>query len=160
MKTIKWIAVLLVVFTLLLSALGGGATATKGAAEEVPMASNQGACTPDAMSKDNATQLVIGTGGKGGVFYPFGEGLAKILTANMPGVTTTFIETGGSVDNMKFILTGQAQIGFSTLDSAYGAIQGQAAYAETGKISACALAALYTNFMAVLVREAYWLPTV
>ena len=160
MKNIKWIAVLLVVFTLLLTACGGAATATQAAAAEVPMASNQGACTPDAMSKDNATQLVIGTGGKGGVFYPFGEGLAKILTANMPGVTTTFIETGGSVDNMKFIQSGKAQIGFSTVDSAYDAIQGQAAYAETGKIPACALAVLYTSFVHVIVSEASGIATV
>src|SRR5258706_15983711 len=109
MKNIKWIAVLLVVFTLLLTARGGAAPATQAAATEVPMASNQGACTPDAMSKDNAVQLLIGTGGKGGVFYPFVEGLAKILPANVPGVTTTFIETGGSVDNMKFIQSGKAQ---------------------------------------------------
>ena len=165
MKKIQWIVVLFTVLTLVLAACGGGATptqvpATQAAATKAPMANDQGLCTPEAMSEENATTLVIGTGGKGGVFYPFGEGLANILSANMPGVTTTFIETGGSVDNMKFIQSGEAQIGFSTVDSAYDAIQGQAAYAEVGKIPACALAVLYTSFVHVIASEASGIATV
>src|SRR5687768_11627567 len=121
MKKIQWFVVVFVFFTLLLSACGGAATATQPAATEVPateavstevpVTNEQELCAPETAGTENTAELVIGTGGTGGVFYPFGEGLANLLSANMPGVTATFIETGGSVDNMKFIQSGEAQIG-------------------------------------------------
>ena len=159
MKKSKVILFVITILALMLAACGAPATqspdtlSVEVAATEAPM-STDNLCTPETMGADNATELVIGTGGKGGVFYPYGEGLANILTANMEGVTTTFIETGGSVDNMKFIQSGEAQIGFSTVDTAYDAILGQAAYSESGKVPACALAVLYTSFVHVVVREA------
>lgn len=99
-------------------------------------------------------KLVIGTGGKGGVFYPYGEGLAKILTANMPGATVTTLETAGSVDNMKYIQSGKVQMGLSTVDSAYDAIQGFGAYTDSGKVPALALAVLYTSFVHIVASDA------
>lgn len=110
-------------------------------------------CAPESTSTENASALVVGTGGKGGVFYPYGEGLTNILTANMDGVATTFVETGGSVDNIKQVQSGELQIGFSTVDSAYDAISGQAAYADTGKAKICTLAVLYTSFVHVIASE-------
>ncbi len=107
-----------------------------------------------------SVSFVIGTGGKGGVFYPYGEGLARILDAYMPGVTATFLETGGSVDNMKYVQDGKAQIGLSTVDSAFDAIQGQGAYFKTGKVPASALAVLYTSFVHVVASEASGIKTV
>ncbi len=175
MKKIQWFVVVFVLFTLILSACGAAATATQPSATEVmatevvatevvpteaPVTNEQELCAPEAAGAENATELVIGTGGTGGVFYPFGEGLANILSANMPGVTTSFIETGGSVDNMKFIQSDEAQIGFSTVDSAYDAIQGQGAYTESGKIPACALAVLYTSFVHVVASETSGITTV
>jgi TRAP-type uncharacterized transport system substrate-binding protein len=38
--------------------------------------------------------------------------------------------TGGSVDNVKLVHAGDAEIGFATLDSAYDGLQGQGAYAR------------------------------
>ncbi len=145
MKRAKVFLFILTVCALILSAC----------APITPEQTNQpGACVHDAASATTAAQLVIGTGGQGGVFYPYGEGLAQILTAHMDGVTATFVETGGSVDNMKMIQGGVLQIGFSTVDSAFDAIQGEGAYVETGKIPACALAVLYTSFVHVIASQA------
>lgn len=144
MKRIKIFFFMFSSLALLLSACGAPATATPVSAE----------CTAEGRSATSASELVIGTGGKGGVFYPYGEGLAQILTANMPGVTVTSLETGGSVDNMKFIQSGKVQVGLSTVDSAFDAIQGQGAYAESGKVPACALAVLYTSFVHIVASEA------
>jgi uncharacterized protein len=146
MKKAKTLLFVLTIFALLLTACGAGAPAA-GAPTGMQ-------CTPAGGSPASASELVIGTGGKGGVFYPYGEGLAKILSANLPGVTATFLETGGSVDNMKFIQSGKVQIGMSTVDSAFDAVQGQGAYTESGKIPACALAVLYTSFVHVIASEA------
>ncbi|PLS79384.1 MAG: C4-dicarboxylate ABC transporter substrate-binding protein, partial [Chloroflexi bacterium] len=63
-------------------------------------------------------------------------------------------ETGGSVDNMKLINSDEADLGLSTVDSAYDAIKGQGAYADTGPIPACTLAVLYNSFVHVVASEA------
>lgn len=97
-------------------------------------------------------RLIIGTGGTGGVFFPYGGGLARILTEKMPNTEATAQETGGSVDNLKLLQNGEAQIGFTTADSAYDAINGVAAYKDTGKVPAAAIAVLYQSFIHVVAR--------
>src|SRR5258706_2622428 len=111
MKKAKVFLFVLSLFALLLSACGAPATGAP--------ASTETTCPSEGRSATSASELVIGTGGKGGVFYPYGEGLAKILSANMTGVAATFLETGGSVANMKVIPSGQIQISFSPADPCF-----------------------------------------
>ncbi|MCU0884043.1 MAG: TAXI family TRAP transporter solute-binding subunit [Beijerinckiaceae bacterium] len=95
-------------------------------------------------------RLTIVTGGTGGVFYPYGGGIAKILTEKLPNMQATSQVTGGSVDNCKLVAAGDADIGFSTLDSAYDAMQGTGAYAKDGKLDVRVLAVLYDSFLHVV----------
>lgn len=95
-------------------------------------------------------RLTIVTGGTGGVFYPYGGGIAKILTEKLPNMQATSQVTGGSVDNCKLVAAGDADIGFSTLDSAYDAMQGVGAYAKDGKLDVRVLAVLYDSFLHVV----------
>jgi TRAP transporter TAXI family solute receptor len=111
-----------------------------------PAAPAPGAAQPSG----EKTRLVIVTGGTGGVFFPYGGGLARIITEKMPNTEATAEVTGGSVDNMKLIGAGDADIGLSTVDSAYDAIQGVDAYADTGPIPAQTIAVLYPSFLHVI----------
>jgi TRAP transporter TAXI family solute receptor len=95
-------------------------------------------------------RLTIVTGGTGGVFYPYGGGIAKILTEKLPNMQATSQVTGGSVDNCKLVAAGDADIGFSTLDSAYDAMEGVGAYAKDGKLDVRVLAVLYDSFLHVV----------
>ena len=95
-------------------------------------------------------RITIVTGGTGGVFYPYGGGIAKILTEKMPNMQATSQVTGGSVDNCKLVAAGDADIGFSTLDSAYDAMLGVDAYAKDGKLDVRVLAGLYDSFLHVV----------
>ena len=52
--------------------------------------------------------IAIGTGGTGGVYYPLGGAIANVLSKNLPNVQATAEVTGGSVDNLKLIGTGQS----------------------------------------------------
>lgn len=116
----------------------------------------QGACTTEAAGKtlpSGRQRLVIVTGGTGGVFYPYGGGLARILTAKLPNTEATAEVTGGSVDNLKLLHKGDADIGMTTVDSAYDAAQGTGSYKDTGKISACTIAVLYQSFVHVVALE-------
>src|SRR5689334_17262769 len=102
MKKLKQPAITFALFALLLSACGGAvpvdtqapptqAPATEiAAATEAPVSGEPELCSAEATNTGSDTELIIGTGGTGGVFYPLGEGLANILTANTPGVTFTF----------------------------------------------------------------------
>lgn len=92
------------------------------------------------------TRMTIVTGGTGGVFYPYGGGLAKILSEKVANVQATAQVTGGSVDNVKLLAAGDAEIGFSTLDSAYDGLTGAGAYKD-GKQDIRVVAVLYDSFM-------------
>jgi TRAP transporter TAXI family solute receptor len=95
-------------------------------------------------------RLTIATGGTGGVFFPYGGGLARILTEKMPNTQATSQVTGGSVDNVKLLHQGDADIGFSTLDSAYDGLMGQGAYQRDGRQDVRVLAVLYDSFLHVV----------
>lgn len=113
-------------------------------------------CTPEKATgalPDGKLRLVIGTGGTGGVFFPYGGGLARIFTEKLTNAEATAEVTGGSVDNMKLIQVGDADVGMSTVDSAYDALKGEGAYKETGAVEACALAVLYTSFVHVVALQ-------
>jgi TRAP transporter TAXI family solute receptor len=86
------------------------------------------------------------------VFYPYGGGLARILSAHAKGVQATAEVTGGSVDNVKLVHTRQAEIGFSTIDSAADALTGAGAYQDAGPQKILAIASLYDSFVHVVAR--------
>jgi TRAP transporter TAXI family solute receptor len=100
---------------------------------------------------DAKLRLSIATGGTGGVFYPYGGGLARVLSKHVPGIQATAEVTGGSVDNVKLIAAGDADLGFSTLDSALDALKGVGAYADAGPQKIAALAVLYDSFVHIVV---------
>src|ERR1700733_7310326 len=68
--------------------------------------------------------IAIATGGTGGVYYPLGGGLANILSKSIPGLQATAEVTGGSVDNLKLIGSGQSELAFTQADAAYDALNG------------------------------------
>src|SRR5690349_17137268 len=61
--------------------------------------------------------LSIATGGTGGVYYPYGGALARILTAKLPNTQVTAEVTGASVDNLKLMQQGRADLAFTLADT-------------------------------------------
>jgi uncharacterized protein len=97
-------------------------------------------------------QLSIATGGTGGVYYPLGGGFANILSKALPGITATAEVTGGSVDNLKLIGTGKADIAFVQVDASWDAINGLDKFAS-GKLPVQALVVMYANHMHVVTID-------
>ena len=97
-------------------------------------------------------QLSIATGGTGGVYYPLGGGFANILSKALPGVTATAEVTGGSVDNLKLIGTGKADLAFVQGDASWDAINGLDKF-KSGKLDIKALVVMYPNHMHVVTVE-------
>jgi TRAP transporter TAXI family solute receptor len=96
--------------------------------------------------------IAIGTGGTGGVYYPLGGGLANILSKHLPGYQATAEVTGGSVDNLKLIGTGQSELGFSMADAALDAFKGEDKF-RGAKVAVRTLMVLYPNRMHVVTIE-------
>jgi TRAP transporter TAXI family solute receptor len=96
--------------------------------------------------------LSIVTGGTGGVYYPLGGGLANLLTKHVPGWQATAEVTGGSVDNLKLIGAGKADIAFTMADASLDAQNGQDKF-RGAKVPQKALAVLYPNRMHVVTVE-------
>ncbi|MGQ0662748.1 MAG: TAXI family TRAP transporter solute-binding subunit [Pseudomonadota bacterium] len=96
--------------------------------------------------------LSIVTGGTGGVYYPLGGGLANLLTKHVPGYQATAEVTGGSVDNLKLIGTGKADIAFTMADASLDAARGVDKFKDN-KVSHLTLMVMYPNRMHVVTVE-------
>src|SRR5215467_12957338 len=96
--------------------------------------------------------ISIATGGTGGVYYPVGGGLANVLSKALPGIQATAEVTGGSVDNLKLINSGNSEIAFSMVDAALDAYKGQDKFKGT-EVPVRTLMVLYPNQMHVVTIE-------
>lgn len=112
------------------------------------------ACAPSASSPARAkvTRLSIATGGTGGVYYVYGGALARLISESVPGVEATAEVTSASIDNLKFLRDGKADIAFSLADTLKDASEGKGAF-EGRPIDLRALAVLYTNVTHVVTKK-------
>lgn len=113
-----------------------------------------GGCgSPDAAGSGGTRRLSIATGGTGGVYYPYGGGIAKVLSDHLPHVQATAEVTAASVDNLKFLRQGTSDIAFTMADTAQDALAGRDMFQEFGMVPARALAVLYSNHTHLVTRE-------
>ena len=98
----------------------------------------------------DARFLSIATGGTGGVYYPYGGGIAKILNENLPGVRATAEVTAASVDNLKLIRDGRADVAFTLADTLADAVMGAGAFQDR-PVNAASIAVLYSNYTHLVV---------
>lgn len=110
------------------------------------------ACDPQQLAQRSGAKqrLSIATGGTGGVYYPYGGGIAKVISETVPNVEATAEVTAASVDNLKFLRDGKCDIAFTLADTLDDALKGRAAFEGFGQVPALALAVLYTNYTHLL----------
>jgi TRAP transporter TAXI family solute receptor len=99
------------------------------------------------------TRLSIATGNTGGVYYPYGGGIAKVIGESLPRVQATAEVTAASVDNLKLLQLGKVDIAFTLADTLDEAIRGAGPFARTGAVKARTLAVLYPNYTHVVTIE-------
>jgi TRAP transporter TAXI family solute receptor len=98
-----------------------------------------------ARAHGGVVRLSIATGNTGGIYYPYGGGLAKIIGDSLR-VQATAEVTAGSVDNLRLIQQRKVDIAFALADTLDDATRGQGAFQRTGLVKARALAVLYPNY--------------
>lgn len=95
--------------------------------------------------------LSIGTGGTGGIYYPLGGAIASMLSAADGARQYTAEVTGGSVENIARIASGQVDLGFAIGTSARAAFDGNEHIDAVPQLRV--VAPLYPNVAHVLVRD-------
>ena len=106
------------------------------------------ACNPREFAREHGgiTRLSIATGNTGGGYYPYGGGLAKVISESLPRVEVTAEVTAASVDNLKLIQLGKVDIAFTLADTLDDAVHGRGPFEKTGPVPARTLAVLYPNY--------------
>src|SRR5918992_2765441 len=129
---------------------------TRPAVLLVIMAALTGAsCNPREFAREHGgiTRLSIATGNTGGVYYPYGGGLAKVLSESLPKVEVTAEVTAASVDNLKLIQLGKVDIAFALADTLADPVHGRGPFEKTGAVKAQTLAVLYPNYTHLVTVE-------
>ena len=90
-------------------------------------------------------RLSIATGNTGGVYYPYGGALAKVIGESLR-VQATAEVTAATVDNLKLIQQRKVDIAFALADTLDAALRGTGPFQRTGAVRARALAVLYPNY--------------
>lgn len=113
------------------------------------------ACNPREFAREHGgiTRLSIATGNTGGVYYPYGGGLAKVISESVPRVEVTAEVTAASVDNLRLIQLGKVDIAFTLADTLAEAVQGSGPFEKTGPVPARTLAVLYPNYTHLVTIE-------
>jgi TRAP transporter TAXI family solute receptor len=96
------------------------------------------------------SRLVIATGGAGGVFEVYGEGLAGAAGQAFPDADVRVVATAASVQNLRLVASGEADVGFSLADTAGAAAAGQEPF--DAPLPVAAIARLYDNYAHLVVR--------
>jgi uncharacterized protein len=96
-------------------------------------------------------RLSVATGGTGGVYYPLGGALARVISKYVPNVEATAEVTSASVDNIKLVAVGKADIAFSLADTAWDGYHSLGKFKE--KVPMRSIAVLYPNKTHVVTVE-------
>ncbi|MBI4789273.1 MAG: TAXI family TRAP transporter solute-binding subunit [Chloroflexi bacterium] len=136
------------------------APTTAPAATTAPTAAPTTAAAATAAPTRARVRLSIVTGGTGGVYYPYGGGLASLISKNVANTEAAAEVTSASVDNMKLIQTGKADVAFTLADTLFDAYDGRGPFQATGKVPVRALAVLYSNYTHIVVTEDSGIKTV
>ena len=107
------------------------------------------ACTPDSRTE----RISVAGGEQGGFYLEFAQLLSEALGRRGVARTTAALETGGSLDNLDRIASGEATLGIALADAAADrlAVQGPGDLANPSRI--VALGKVYENYVHCLVRQ-------
>ena len=98
------------------------------------------------------TFISVGTGGTGGIYYPYGGGVAEIWSKNVPGVKAVAEVTGASVENVKLAHKGETVVGEVMGDVAVAGYNGLSKF-KGKKHDILGMAIMYPNLLQVVTLK-------
>src|SRR5262249_58418386 len=88
-----------------------------------------------------AVPLRIASGSKGGVYYDYAHGIEAVVRAVLPRLRPKVLVTAASLEHLRLLASGRAELAFTTADAADAAYRGQDPF--TAAIPVEALARIY-----------------
>ncbi len=98
------------------------------------------------------TFIGIGTGGTGGIYYPYGGGVAEIWSKHVDGIRAVAEVTGASVENVKLAHKGETVIGEVMGDVAVAGYNGTSKF-KGKKHDILSMAIMYPNLLQVVTLK-------
>ena len=98
------------------------------------------------------TFISIGTGGTGGIYYPYGGGVAEIWSKHVPDVKAVAEVTGASVENVKLAHKGETVVGEVMGDVAKAGFEGSGKF-KGKKHDILCMAIMYPNLLQVVTTK-------
>ncbi|HCE41395.1 MAG TPA: C4-dicarboxylate ABC transporter substrate-binding protein, partial [Alcanivorax sp.] len=126
-----------------------GDDAAKNNADTGNTAGNASAESAQADAGPAEVDLIFGTGGTSGSYYPIGGALKPVFEASDQIGRVQVVSTGASVQNIQNIQDGLNQIAIVMSDVAYDAINGENQF-EGAKADIATLAGLYPNVVQIV----------
>ncbi|MCK5915186.1 MAG: TAXI family TRAP transporter solute-binding subunit [Deltaproteobacteria bacterium] len=96
--------------------------------------------------------ISIGTGGTGGVYYPYGGGVAEIWTKHVKGIKAVAEVTGASVENTKLCDKGETLFGEIMSDVAFQAYTGTGKFKDKPQ-NIRGMFVMYPNVYHIVTRQ-------
>ncbi|QKY70067.1 TAXI family TRAP transporter solute-binding subunit [Lentibacillus sp. CBA3610] len=107
-----------------------------------------------ADESDRKSELVLGTGGQGGTYYPLGGEMANVWNNHLDGVSVTNTETGASVENLSSIRDGNMDLGMTVNVPAIDAMNGEGDFEDAQVDNAAFIGHIYPEIVQIVTREA------
>lgn len=99
------------------------------------------------------TQFIsIGTGGTGGIYYPYGGGVAEIWSKNVADIKAVAEVTGASVENVKLAHKGETVVGEVMGDVAVAGFNGTGKF-KGKKHDILSMAIMYPNLLQIVTLK-------
>jgi len=98
------------------------------------------------------TFVSIGTGGTGGIYYPYGGGVAEVWSKYVKGVKAVAEVTGASVENVKLAHKGETIIGEVMGDVAVAGYKGLSKF-KGKKYNILSMAIMYPNLLQIVALK-------
>ncbi|OLB80212.1 MAG: hypothetical protein AUI14_07475 [Actinobacteria bacterium 13_2_20CM_2_71_6] len=95
-------------------------------------------------------QLRIASGGTGGVYNAYAQGVAAVVRAALPRLQATVLATAASIENLQMVAGGRAEVGFTSADAAADAYRGNPPFSAALPVQA--LGRIYENYLHLVVR--------
>ncbi len=103
-------------------------------------------------SDDDPMEVIeIGTASPGGVYFPLGMGIAKVITDNVEDVFARSLTTGGSVDNCRLLGAGNLDLGMAMANVALDAYEGTGSFAGDAQLVQ-AVFSMYPSVQHIIVQ--------
>ncbi len=101
----------------------------------------------------SAQELSIATGGTGGVYYPYGGGLAELINNHIDGATGSAEVTGASVENMALVSRFDSDLALALADTVYDGYMGLGRFEDRQLADTRAIASVYPNAVQIVTLQ-------